>query len=303
MRRFLVVGVVLACLVEGFLFVKVLRDRADGPDPAGASATPTSERPDTEDPTPNTQGPAGVLRLRMSDDGYLIRSWRGSCSEPGRTKLEISPDGGASFNEVALPVVDEGSKTPSVRALLAINARTRDEMTIVGSDADCKTVAFETEDGGKSWQSQDKITGWYLNATGAEVGIDGAVTRPGCSVLRVAPVNEQNAKVLCDDGDIVGTNDLGAEWAVLGTLRGGVDISFASLRDGFGLRRTSDCVAQLASTADAGNSWDTVSCVAKKAAGAADSMTAAGGRIFVQVAGEVYVSTDTGKTWTKAGSE
>lgn len=301
MRRLLVVGVVVACLVEGLLLVKLLRDQPEGSD-AGPVATATAEEP-ADEPTPTAQEPVGVQRIRLSDDGYIVRSWRGSCSEAGRAKLEISTDGGVSFDEVALPVLKEGAKAPVVRALLNVSAESRDEITIVGSDKTCATKFYRTKDGGKSWDEQDQYEGWYLNATGSEVGIDGTVTRPGCTVVRIAPVNEQNAKVLCDNGDVLGTNDLGEEWAVLGSLPDGTDISFASLRDGVGVQKTADCDVQLVSTGDAGGTWDDVSCVVKKSDRPADTMTSSGGYIVVQVDGVIYVSTDAGDSWKKAGTE
>ena len=305
MRRFVIGVVIVACLVELFFIIKVIRDQpsaADAATPPVASAKATASKPKPK-PSSTSLEPSGVQRLRLTTNGLIIRSWRGSCSEPGRTRLQISPNGGRSFDEIALPILDKGSKAPGVRALLSIEAPTRENITIVGADRNCATATYQTANGGTTWTQLDRPVGWYVSAASREVGFDDEVSVPGCTVQRVAPVNDQNAKVLCDDGSIRGTNDTGAQWDVLGRLNGGIDISFTTLRDGLGLTAAPDCAAQLVTTANAGNEWDDVSCVVKKSPGRAESMIARGSLVVVQVAGEIYRSTDAGETWVKAGQE
>jgi len=62
-------------------------------------------------------------------------------------------------------------------------------------------------------------------------------------------------------GTVVGTNDDGGEWTVLGELAGAADMTFTSLRDGLAVRRGNMCAVEVMDTADAAGSWDSISCV------------------------------------------
>ena len=295
MRRILVIVVAVLVAAEAFVAYKVIRDRPEADAEPAATGSPTKTTPAA---TATPEGPEGAVSLSFSEDGRLFRSWLGSCSEPGRARLEISGNGGQTFDEIALPVLDE--KT-AVRTVLAVDASDDQEVTIIASDDRCRTGAYRTDDGGQAWDTAD-VSGWYVSADGSEVGIGDTSSEPGCVVQTVVPLptNRQNAKVLCDGGTIIGTNDSGGEWTTLGELPGAVDFTFTSLRDGMAVRETDDCAAEVMDTADAGGGWESLACVVEKSDFAPSAIASRGDVVYVQVGGDLYRSEDGGHEWRNA---
>jgi len=300
-RRVAVVVVALLLAVEVFVAYRVITDQpstAAAPTPTLTTATTSAE----PEPTPTAAGPTGAINLWFAEDGRLFRSWRGTCSTPRRARLDMSSDAGVTFEEVGLPVLgDPDEPLPeTVRAILGVYPEDDQDILLLASDEKCETHGYRTTDGGISWEETD-VRRWHVNADGSEVGrVD--MAEPGCTALTVVPLRDspQNAKVLCSDGTVVGTNDDGGEWTVLGELAGAADMTFTSLRDGLAVRRGNACEVEVMDTADAAGSWESISCVLEETDLEPESIAQLGDRVFVQVGGDLYRSDDGGHEWFKA---
>jgi len=301
-RRIAVVAVALLVAVEVFVAYRVITDQptsAAAPTGTPPTTAPTSAEPE---PTPTTAGPTGTIKLWFAQDGRLFRSWQGTCSTPRRARLDVSSDAGRKFDEVGLPVLGDPDEPfpETVRAILGVYPEDDQDIVILASDENCQTHGYQTTDGGTSWEETD-VRQWHVNADGSEVGrVD--MTEPGCTALAVVPLRDspQNAKVLCSGGTVVGTNDDGDEWTVLGELAGAADMTFTSLRDGLAVRRGNACEVEVMDTADASGSWDSISCVLEETDLEPESIAQRGDRVFVQVGGDLYRSDDGGHEWFKA---
>ena len=311
--RIAVVGFVLFLVADGLLFYAVRQhlDAAVGAPPGDTAGTPSG----TPSGAASSPGPesAGVQGLELSTSGLLARVSRGRCTADSRPLIEISADQGATFDEIALPLLEAvddtslGGRTATVRTVLKVRAASVDQIAIIGSDEKCRARQFVTDDGGSSWRQSevknlpDSEEGWYVDAAGTGVVAPARATEPGCDVLALAPVSDRNAKVTCTDGSILGTDDSGDEWVRLGDLDQVAGLTFATLRDGYAAAPGDDCEARAYETSDAGGRWEPLGCIAKDER--ASALVGSTGRLYGLVDGVVQISTDGGQKWELADDQ
>lgn len=286
---------VIVDLAAAAFAIKHVNNRpvSQGSSLAVPSETPSATAPTTEEP--KQTDPTGLVVT----GNVMARFVRGSCDAPSTTSLELSIDQAANFKEIALPLDENsdanGDRAAAVTSILGVTIKTPTELSIVGTDADCKSYSYATEDGGQEWKRGDTGDDWYVDG-------DKVVTPDGpadaeCEVLSVWPISDRNARVGCKDGQVRGTDDTGDTWVGLGALDGLNAVSFSTIRDGFGIAKTDDCAARAYATGSAGGNWEPLGCIS-------DSKTAVaiGGAAVLLgalVDGDVYVSTDQGKSWDK----
>lgn len=295
MRRLALLAVGLLVAVNGALLVAVAQtDRSASPQDQADRIASGAQEPDDA----TAFGEDATVAVALADDGAVFQLWRGSCSSAGSARLDVSTDGGATFDEAALPVEAEadGDAVSILRTVLAVQAESAEELTVVGNDADCEARAYETTDGGQEWSEQDSFDGWFVAASPREVRGPQGTSMPGCDSLRVDPLSEDNAKVLCADGVVRGTNDAGGEWAFLGSLPGAVDIAFADIGSGLALVSGQECATRALATGDAGGQWEPVGCVSESEP--PRSLAVRGETVYALVGSELRVSPDGGATWS-----
>lgn len=304
-------GFVLFLVVDVALFFAVRQhlensEASSQADPLSSSSSGPSAGPDdSADPAA-----AGRQSLQLSSTGLMARVSRGRCTADSRPLIEISADRGATFSEIALPLLEEtddtalGAQVPTVRTVLKVGVASPDEITVVGSDEKCRARQFVTADGGASWKQSDvkdlpeSADGWYIDAAGTDVVSSEGAGEPGCDVVALAPVSDRNVKVACPDGSILGSDDFGTEWVRLGVLAQIAGLAFDTLRDGFAVAPDGDCQARAFSTGDAGGQWEPLGCIAAKAE--ATALVGSSARMYALVEGAVQVSTDAGQKWSPA---
>lgn len=289
-----VLAVANIVLIAALLRAEVAPSRPTAASPApSATTTSPAARGDVAAP--------GVLHL--ADDGTVVQTWRGTCAEPGTTRLEVSTDGGASFEELSLPLVETaGDETFALRTILDVTAASADGITLVGNDDQCGQQVWSTDDGGSTWDRTDGYGQWFVPASEDEVVTPLGVTRPGCAVRDVDAISEVNAKVLCRDGQLLGTNDVGETWILLGALDGASDIAFTTISEGVALAPAEGCESAVHGSVDGGETWEVRGCADESVA--AGSLLRRGALLLLSLeAGGIVVSDDDGRTWDVAGAE
>ncbi len=111
---------------------------------------------------------------------------------------------------------------------------------------------------------------------------------------------KSGARVLCVDGELVGTDDGGTSWVGLGSLPGGADVTYDGPGAGWGLAATLDCPAAALRTVDGGASWEPTGCI--RAQGQLQAIAATGEVVAVHVGGVLFTSTDGGVTFAEPGT-
>ena len=112
--------------------------------------------------------------------------------------------------------------------------------------------------------------------------------------MALSTLDESVVRVLCEEGQILGTDDGGDSWAALGRLEGAVDIRFLSTGEGYGLAKQPGCSAAVMRTTDGGTEWERLVCLN---GGKPRAVTARGALVAAQIGRQTYVSTDGGATW------
>jgi hypothetical protein len=295
-KSFKIIGIVLfviADLVAVALTIKHVNERpvSQGSSLAVPSETPSTTAPTTADPTQTD-----ITGLVVTGN-VIARFARGSCDDPAMASLELSIDRAENFKEIALPLDEDsdanGDRAAAVTAILGVALKTPTELSIIGSDADCKPHRYTTKDGGQEWKRKGSINRWFVDRDKVASPIGAADAE--CEALSVWPISERNARVGCKDGQIRGTDDAGETWIGLGFLDGLSAVAFSTIRDGFGIAKSDDCASRAYSTGSAGGNWDPLGCVDKS-----KSAVALGGEdllLGALVDGDVYVSTDQGRNW------
>ena len=88
----------------------------------------------------------------------------------------------------------------------------------MASDAACVARVYVTDDGGASWTSAPKTEAWYVDAPSTGVVSPEGASEPGCNIVALVPYSDRNAKVLCTDGKVLGTDDNGDVWVTSGPV-------------------------------------------------------------------------------------
>ena len=307
-RRLTVPGIFLFLAVDVFLVLLALRHTEGRPAPAGdaasATALPAAETPTsvpTAGPTirasrvPASPAPrvvtAPVRFLTVAGD-TVLRAPRGSCAGRRTVAVTVSGDRGATF---------ASRRVTGLAEVLDVEAAPGSGLALVGLDRRCRPGRWTSRDGGVSWlRGPDPNGGWHLSADAGAASVASPVgpRRTPCSVRAVSAIGTGVLRVLCSDGGLLGTPDVGATWITLGRLAGAVDIRFTTPGDGVALAAQPGCPAAVLDTVDGGTTWSRLACLPGRAPRA---VATAGDVVAAQVGRELYVSTDGGTTWPGAG--
>lgn len=250
-----------------------------------ASSTPTTGASTAGDP-------GSVAFLAVAKDGTVVRSSRGQCPGDTSPTVEVSQDTGRTF---------AGRPVPALREVLSVQVSSAQKVQILGLDAACRLKTYATGDGGRNWFASSGATGWHLAANADAkkvVSPDGTRATP-CTPTWVTTAPNGVVRVLCQNGTILGSDDLGLTWVSLGRLAGAVAIQYSSSGAGLALARQPGCAAAVLQTIDGGNTWSRATCLPGSdplALGAAGDLTLA------QVGDRLFVSTAGGSGWRPSGA-
>lgn len=291
-----ITAIVLFVIVDIVAAAFAIKHVNNRPASQGSSLAVPSETPSAT--TPTTLEPKQIDTTGLVVTGNVMaRFVRGSCDDPAKASLELSIDQAKNFKEIALPLAEDsdasGDRAAAVMAILGVTLKTPTELSMIGADAECKAYRYTTKDGGQEWKRAGSINDWYVDRDKVVTPIGAADAE--CEALSAWPISDRNARVGCKDGQIRGTDDAGETWVGLGFLDGLNAVSFSTIRDGFGIAKTDDCASRAYSTGSAGGNWEPLGCIDKSKSAAA--LGGADVLLGALVDGDVYVSTDQGRTW------
>ena len=304
-QRLLLLGLVLFVAMDVFLVsLAVQHTRGPAPaagptggaasstDPAGPGTASTSPSPGAE-PSPSAPAASQPVRfLSVSDDGAVLRATRGGCDGAAPATVEFAA---GSDSE------PEPQDVPDLAEVLSTEAVSGQDLMVIGLDDRCRAGRYTSSDGGSSWSRKggDGPT-WHL---GPDPEAD-SVTSPGgprstpCLPSALSTLDQSVVRLLCDDGQVLGSDDGGTSWVALGRLAGAVDIRFLSTGEGYALASQPDCPSAVMRTSDGGTTWEQLVCLPGRRPRA---VAARGALVAAQVGRRTFVSTDGGQTWPGAG--
>jgi len=261
------------------------------PSPASADADPKpTEEPakDEENQDAFEFNPVQSHVLSLANDGGLLAARRGQCDGKTTAEVQASDDYGKSLRKV-----DTG-----LTEVVAVQADSSSDMTVVGADESCQLRQRTTTDGGSTWLDEFTITLWHPDLKDDKVVGSGAGTsKPGCTVTSTNQVSDTLARVSCDDGVIIGTGDGGSSWVDLGRLDNVRVTTYASPSKAYALAKYQGCAANAFVTRDGGRSWTPGGCISGDPA---QALAQSSDRLMAQVDGKLYVSRDEGASWSPA---
>src|SRR3954471_24562018 len=195
--------------------------RTGSPTSPGPSrtASPTSPGPSrTGSPTSAPATPrtvatsAPVAFLSVGEDGALLRTSRGEC--PGSRRPDVTVAAGTDQDPATRSV-------PGLQTVVAAQAVSRRNLVIVGLNRRCHVGVYASTDGGRTWARSAGDAGqWHLTADATARSVVSPTGRRHvpCVPQSLSPLDVTAARVLCDDGTLLGTEDAGATWITLGVL-------------------------------------------------------------------------------------
>jgi hypothetical protein len=237
-RELGVVLVLALLVVDGVLVVMALRNQPEPPtvtvmdpppvtptgsptpSPMTTSATPA---PTTTTPTPTPTGDPvdlGTPRerpLSVLDEQTAVRGTPGSCAEGGGS-VEITQDGGASWNGLGIP------------ELAVVRVRiTDDDLFFIGADTDCGTDLVRDQERDENWTSSGSTNNaWHLlgepDSPQIHAPPDNLLLAPceafGASIVELEGLDDVTAYILCGDGSVHLTGDAADSWGLVGNAPG-----------------------------------------------------------------------------------
>lgn len=297
-QKFKLAAIALFVMVDLVAVAFTIRHVNQRPVSQGAPMTVPTETRSVPVPKPAEAKAEKPTGLAVKND-VVARFVKGACDNPTVAGLELSTDRAASFKEIALPLEAnadaDGDRSVAVTSILDVAVKSSTELSIIGTDVNCKSYLFTTKSGGEDWKRAATGSAWFV-AKDMVVSPAGTMD-PECDALSVWPISDRNARVGCKDGQIRGTDDSGVTWIGLGVLEGLSAISFSTIRDGVSIAADADCASRVLFTASAGGNWAPLGCIDKNKKGAAIGGTA--GTLAALVDGNVFVSADQGKTWRR----
>lgn len=273
---------------------------AEPPSDQGGQVTaggPKKEKKPEKKPQPAVVDPAASRMLVDIGEGDAVgRAISGTCGEGG-AKVQLSLDGGKSFNV---------SSVPSAEVVLRLAVTDADNTTLVAADADCEEVAtWYTENGGGSWEYVPGPTDvWHKLAKPAAAvhapdGDEPEVPCDGSAVVTVSTLGTDVAYVLCADGLVASTFDGGESWTEQGTVEGAAGLDFITAETGLAVvagHESCEGIAVLRST-DTGQSWEPHGCIETDAISELADISTTGDRAYVSAGEAIWYSEDGGATW------
>ena len=259
-----------------------------------ASSTPaTTSSPAAAVQSPNgffAALPADHLLMDMSDDGYVIRAFRGACTATTSATIQVSGDSGRSWRTV------DSAATVVTR----VEAREGGEISYVSADLKCQPAQHDSTDGGLTWHPGSAAGTWALDgdSTATSVLAPSGRYQVDCVPKALAAVDAKHAVVDCADGAIRSTEDGGAHWRTVSELIDVAGISFVDAAHGYVLATQPGCLASVLRTADSGRSWKQIACVS---GGWPHAIAVAGTHLLVDVESGLASSGDGGVTWEPVG--
>jgi photosystem II stability/assembly factor-like uncharacterized protein len=255
------------------------------------------DRGDVVDALPESAEPP----LLVVDAELAYRGTTGTCL--GGATLERSVDGGARWRPVEVPAA----------AILTLEATGVDGVDVVGADDRCRTVTWSTTDRGETWSDGRRVTNVFARVPDDVRSLQtptGVVRNPcpdrDVAPLAVEPISATEAAVLCVGGEVVTTSDGGASFQQVTPVVGGQALAFEGPSLGWVLQRDSGRCGgyQLVQTQDGGTTWQTGGCLGAEPISDPRSLPsldfADPERGLANLAGEVFVSEDSGYTWRLA---
>jgi photosystem II stability/assembly factor-like uncharacterized protein len=254
--------------------------------PSESPSEPPSEAPSASRPA--TSGvPEGPLTLALAPDGTLLRATLGGCDADSDPSVAVSTNGGARFRKV--PVADD------LDAVMAVEADGRGDLVVVGADGDCTASAYAGAAPARTWQAGPAEPYWHLMfATTDAVHAPGGIVETPCTPQALSTVGA--VRLLCEEGQVLGTSDGGESWVTLGRLDEATAFAFEGPSRGYALVSRGACPATVMTTSDGGASWQVSHCL-DGAEGRA--IAARGDAVTALVDDGVWRSEDAGATWTQ----
>ena len=279
----------------------------DGASPTATSSPTTisasgdqaaSANPDAStDPTPsrNTLEAVPVERLLLAMSSEM--AWRvtvGDCNTPG--EIERSVNGGASWKRI----VRTG---PAPIVMLGLEP-SGDVFTIGGTGGSCSVryVAY-AGDGTVAASTTSAVNVWFPSPNNRdEISGPGGIKATPCNdhAIGLAPFDSTRALVVCEDGDVMNTRNLGRTWRQVARIPNTLAVAVGSGRYWVaGVREGCDGVAVQSLTENNGS-------LTRGRTRCAPGLAVAGGQVAIDVTGgtiwlwsgsTTVISTDDGETW------
>ncbi|MGH3473363.1 MAG: hypothetical protein ACRDOT_00465 [Aeromicrobium sp.] len=275
-------------LLLAWLFTRDSAPDADGEQSAGETGQ-VKVRPPVDESVSLTRGESfTLLRVHPSD-----------CSGETIPKLEISTDQAETFREVGLPVDED--REPAIRSVLAVGAKSADELTLLGTNPDCKKRGFESDDGGESWKRADVSFDWYIAPDRKSITSPSRTSSPNCTPIALDFSDDANAKIVCKSDSLVATSNGGATWTKVGELSGIRTASFVGLGTGVAIAGRKDCESEAFLSEDAGATWTSVACIDEKAE--AHALIGGAAKMFATDGNRTWLSEDIGDKWSEVAAQ
>jgi hypothetical protein len=269
----------------------VAPSRTSNPSASGAPGTtsaPEESGSPGADPSAANDGPS---YLDLSSDGVILKATRGDCDTSQAPVVSVSTKAGKTFRDRPVDGLTE---------VLRVQVDTDGSLQVVGRTDECEVAQWTSQDAGKAWSRSDAApAAWFLapSPTQRAVFAPEGRRRTPCVPTSLSTIGVDVVRLLCDDGQVLGTSDGGSTWVTLGRLEGAVSVRFTTPGDGVALAVQDGCRAAVMETADGGTTWRRQACLAGDQPRAVGS---SGDLVVAQVGDTVDVSTDGGETWPGA---
>ena len=264
-------------------------------DPTTTSISPTTPTTSSTSTTSTTSSavPPAVERpetmLSIGIDGVLLRATTGDCQVGPDASVEVSTDGGQTFNKVL-------SHVPQVVRVVAVS---RSDLWIVETNKACQPAVQRSGDTGASWvRSQGSKGAWHLSPSvdDSRIHAPSGAREVGCQGVSLAALDSTLAYVGCNDGDVRMSSDGGDSWSTVGRVDGLVSLTFEDASRGFALAHDEKCAGRVLITDNSGRTWRRRNCLEGVVP---EAIATNGNRVVAQVDDQLWISDDGGQTWAR----
>ncbi len=267
---------------DGGLSTSTLTSDGDSTTPATTPTQPNTSN--TEPPPPERSN----TLLSIGVGGVVLRATTGDCQAGESGSIEVSTDGGQTF-ETALRAVAQ---------VVRVVAVSRSDLWIVETGETCVAAVQRSGDLGESWvRSPGSRGAWHLSPTVGDgrVHAPGGPRRLGCVGISLAPLDVTLAYAACENGDVRVSTNAGTTWSTTGHIDGLAALSFENASTGLALATDDGCAARVVTTNDNGQTWRRSGCLEGDEP---EAIATNGNQVVAQVDDQLFVSDDGGQTWS-----